>query len=333
MLNQLLEVKKNSRTLFFPLFTSIAVGTPLLYGIFFNQTEYMFSALLGGTIFFNMPHNISFKEHNLKLFVSTFLYLIIFTTCFFINRSKTLTPFILFSFSLISFLTSYKLNLKGPGSFFFIFVAILSLNMPQSANYNLMFLLAFYAGLGFGIFLSFLFFILFNRNFYNKEEMIFTGLDNNNLKRFVIFSLIITLSYFISIKINMSNSYWLTITVVALLQEICSKNIILKAGQRLIGTLIGFLIIFIIYTLKLNMLYMICLFIIFQFLIEASIIKNYGIAIIFVTPLTIILASFTNPGVSLLQLFKFRVFSVLIGVLIVVASIFIKKYVFKIIRS
>ena len=121
-------------------------------------------------------------------------------------------------------------------------------------------------------------------------------------------------SYFLASLAGLDNPYWVPITVAAILQGQRMTEFWQRSLHRATGTALGMLLAAGIFALSPSPLVLILLLFVLAFTIEMLITKNYALACIFITPLTVILAHTAPIGYSSETLIVARMTDVLIGV-------------------
>jgi len=90
--------------------------------------------------------------------------------------------------------------------------------------------------------------------------------------------------------LNLTNPYWVPISCLAVMQGLNFRQVWQRGIHRITGTFIGLGLTWLLLSLKVTPL-SICLSIfILQFIVEMLIVRHYGLAVIFMTPLTLLLA-------------------------------------------
>ena len=106
----------------------------------------------------------------------------------------------------------------------------------------------------------------------------------------IVIGIFIAISLIIGHLLEMKNPYWIPISCLAILQGISKQHVWERMLHRIIGTFIGIGLCWFI-LLFCNTPLSICIAIfMLQYLVEVLIVKNYALAIIFITPMTILLA-------------------------------------------
>lgn len=117
--------------------------------------------------------------------------------------------------------------------------------------------------------------------------------------------------------LELRNPYWVPISCIAVMQGATASHIWRRGLYRVLGTIMGMGLCWVILSTVREPL-LICLTIAaLQFIIEATVTRNYALAVVFITPLTILLFEAANPiAQNPTELIATRLLDVLIGSLI-----------------
>jgi len=114
----------------------------------------------------------------------------------------------------------------------------------------------------------------------------------------VIIGITVGISLLVAIGLNLPRPYWVPISCLTLLQ-----GVTVKAGwntqlQRILGAGIGLLLSWFLLTLSLTSLQVCFAMIAMSFIIESLAVRHFGLAVVFLTPLTIFLAEANRMGLD-----------------------------------
>ena len=114
----------------------------------------------------------------------------------------------------------------------------------------------------------------------------------------VVIGVFISISLIIGHIFEMQNPYWIPISCLAILQGISRNHVWERMVHRIVGTFIGIGLCWIILQISDTPLTICFSIFVLLYIAETLIIKNYALAVIFITPMTILLAevgtSFTS---------------------------------------
>lgn len=287
-LKKIIGINKSQTSWKLPFASMISVGVPLLIGAYYNHLNYALISSMGSLVFMyfpkkNLMRNLSF------LFCISFAFLLCFFMGFVANQISHFIPLIIMiTCILVSSSCSY-FKLQPPGSFLFIMIFSISAFMPTSLI-KLPNILGFiFLGTLMACFVAFIYSIL---NPVKKEYEIFqpeVSFDKIILNPFII-GFFVGLSIFVAQNIGLQRPYWAGITTFSIMQALSYHIVLSRHIQNLVGTILGICLSIFILPLSENMwvLSFVIMGIIFisQFLIS----RNYTLAIIFLTPMSIFLA-------------------------------------------
>src|SRR5690606_1672021 len=98
------------------------------------------------------------------------------------------------------------------------------------------------------------------------------------------------LSLAIAFALKFENPYWIPMSCVAGMQGASTKHIWARGVQRIVGTLVGWGLSWLIISGHPSELMIIVSIILLQVIVEFLVVRNYTLAVVFITLLTIFLA-------------------------------------------
>lgn len=113
--------------------------------------------------------------------------------------------------------------------------------------------------------------------------------------------------------LGVGHSYWAAISAAAVLHSVNVWSTMQRAVQRTLGTAIGLLLTSAVLVLRPGPVAIICLIIVFEFFLEYVVARNYGLGVVFLTPLALLLSELSSP-VSASRLLHDRVIGSGIGI-------------------
>jgi uncharacterized membrane protein YccC len=101
----------------------------------------------------------------------------------------------------------------------------------------------------------------------------------------------------VAAPLGVHRTYWVLLTVIAILQNGRRLRLTALRGiHRVVGTLIGLALFALIFHFDPQGLWLALILASLQFVVELVVIRNYGLALIFITPLALTIASAGDPG-------------------------------------
>ena len=120
----------------------------------------------------------------------------------------------------------------------------------------------------------------------------------------------------LSILFGNQRPYWVSLACASVLQGPNVLAIVYRTIQRSLGTAIGIVIAGVIFFFQTGALDLILVAMVFQFVIELLIVRNYTLAVILITPLSLIITSFTHVQLSVPVLIESRIIDTLLGTVV-----------------
>lgn len=115
----------------------------------------------------------------------------------------------------------------------------------------------------------------------------------------VTIGLFVGLSLSLAQVLQLERAYWVPITCLAVIQGTTLRAVWNKQVQRILGTVVGLLLSWSLLQLALNPWGIALLIMGLSFAVESTVVRHYGIAVVFITPLTLLLAETATLGHSL----------------------------------
>ena len=126
---------------------------------------------------------------------------------------------------------------------------------------------------------------------------------------------IIFFAAYISQALGFMNPYWVTISTAAVLAGKEIRIVFYRNVQRIVGGLVGLIIGFYLLSLHLDVIPTIILIVIFTFLVEFCMVRNYAVANFFTNPVSLML-SHLSSGLFITDLVQYRLLGLVVGSII-----------------
>ncbi|MEH0156891.1 FUSC family protein [Limibacter armeniacum] len=295
-LKLLVAFKESKRNWHIPLLAAICLGTPLLIGLYFDNLQNGLFACLSGMVILYLPTSGSLTNRMITILVSSFGFMVSFTIglIFSFNPIVSALIFGLYSITIHWIVLYYKTS--PPGSFFFILIAAMSSCQPF--DLSAIPVKAGLIGLGtmYTCLLALIYTLVTTKN--TSSTKITPVLKKNNYADFVealIVGGFMAIALSLGHLLKFSNPYWIPISCAAVMQGASLHHIWQRTMQRITGTFIGLALCWGLLSLIDAPLSICITIIILQFIIEMLVVRQYALAVIFITPLTVLLAEAANP--------------------------------------
>lgn len=293
---------------------SFCMALPLMLGILSGQLSIGLTACIGALLGLYGP---SFTPGQR---VSTLLKMILpFSTAYTIGLvSGQHLPTSALSLGLVTMLAIYIAlykKMRPPAGFFFIMVCCLSKTHHVATDHIPVIAGAFFAGslmVTIAIGLHDLIMVK------DKPKKITSPTESfwqpAAFVKAMVVGITVGASYYLASLAGIDNPYWVPITVAAILQGQRMTDFWQRSLHRATGTAMGMALAAGIFALSPPPLVLVVLLFVLAFTIEMLITKNYALACMFITPLTVILAHTAPIGYDAQTLIIARMTDVLIGV-------------------
>lgn len=324
-LKQLLALKPTTRPWHLPFVAALCAGGPVLTGAVFGRADLGITACLGALVILYIRPALPIPQRMIMLAACSFG----FSACFALGLT---TSFNVFSAAttlgvvalLATCITRYY-ALPPPGNFFFVLVTALAHTRPFELE-----LIPLHVGLitlG-GILactLAFLYSLSLSVSLKEQPPSPPVPLLNPStpnqykprLHTIVLESIVTGLfvggSYLLAVLVGLENPYWVPISCCAIMQGSTFTMIWHRQVHRILGTTIGMVLAWGILSLPLNPWLLGAVIILLNFIIEFLVVRNYGLAVIFITPMTLLLADAASTWDHTEALILARLLDIILG--------------------
>lgn len=307
-------LKPSPRSWHIPFLAGFAVGIPLLFGYFFADVRSALTASLAGLVILYIPNSKDIFEIMMKMFVCSFGMIISYIFGLVFSFNMWIAPFAFGIFSAIAYYIVRYFNLKPPGSFFFIMMASMAIGLPHHPEAIPQKIGIFTIGTLNACLICLIYSLMKNKKESKSSLTTFQINPYVNLVESFIIGICMFASVLVGQIFKLEYPYWIPISSLAVLQGVNKYHIWKRGLHRIIGTIIGLGIAWFIFSYVNDILW-ICIFIItLQIIVEMLITRHYALAVMFLTPMGILLAE-TGSSTSLNPdyLLKMRFLEILIG--------------------
>lgn len=286
----LFELKKTERLWHIPVLASLCVGLPLLIGYSLDKLDYGILSCMAGLVILYLP-TTTVARRMITMLACSFGFMISFVIGICFSFNPILSSIVLGLFALsVHWVVNY-FGMKPPGSFFFIMIASIASCMP----FDLIAIPTRVGLIGMGAMLASLLALFYSlyitKKHPPKTELIVVRKSNyTTLFESAIVGFFIFLSVLTGHLLKLNNPYWLPISCAAVMQGASFQHVGQRSFQRILGTFIGLGLTWLLLLLKMTPLTICISIMVLQFIIEMLVVRHYGLAVVFITPLTLFLA-------------------------------------------
>jgi hypothetical protein len=318
MLRQLFEFKQTDRQWHLPVIAGLCVGIPVIAGYFTDQMQDgKLASMAALVILYIQSQHIA--RRMIILMACSFGIMVSFAVGIVFGFNPYVASLVLGLYAFTVHLALYHLQMvRPPGNFFFIMVASVAISMPHDLATVPHKLGLIGIGTMISCILGLVYSVVTLRNIQPRNEVI--TLSKNPYVNFVeslTFGFFVGLSLLIAYLLKLETPYWVPTSCAAVMQGVSVKHIWQRSVHRILGTFIGLIFSWVILLLNPSLLTICLSIILLQTIVEFLVVRNYGIAVIFITVLTIFLAE-SGPALANnpTALITARFFDILTGSLV-----------------
>jgi uncharacterized membrane protein YccC len=279
-----------------PFAAALASGLPLLVGAYFDRMDYGLISSLGGLVFLYLPDTpLSHRMVSLMAcaFAMSACYALGVMSHFF---PPLMMPVLVFTTILVTMLCRFY-NFGPPGSLFFIMAASIGAYSPGEVSQVPLKVGLLTMGCLLACLIAFFYSVYTLRLRPSKPV---TPLPPPTFDFVVFDSVVIGMFVGISLALaqalQLEKAYWVPVSCLAVIQGMSLRAVWNKQMHRVVGTGIGLLVAWGLLMLPLDKWSISLIMTVLAFVIETAVVRHYGFAVIFITPLTILLAEAATLG-------------------------------------
>jgi hypothetical protein len=281
-----------------PFAAALASGLPLLIGAYFDRMDYGLISSLGGLVFLYLP-NTPMSHRMVSLMACAFgmvaCYALGVMSHFFPPMMMWVLMFIAIPVTMVC--RFYRLG--QPGSLFFVMTASIGAYSPGDVLQVPLKVGLLTMGCLLACLIAFFYSVYILRLQAPKPvaplppaRFDFVVFDS------VVIGVFVGISLALAQALELERAYWVPVSCLAVMQGASLRAVWNKQLQRIMGTGIGLLVSWGVLMLPLDKWSISVMMMLLAFVIEIVVVRHYGFAIIFITPLTLLLAEAATLGHS-----------------------------------
>lgn len=290
-LAHLLRVNKSQRPWHLPIVMAIAISFPIFAGVYFEALSSGIKASLGAMIILNLPLIGSLPHRLLTLMAWGFA----MSLSFALGATAQQLPYLrlpvfaLIAFAVIVFGRYYRQ--PPPAGLFIMMAGAIALFIPMPLQQVLPVTGLVTFGSIFATFVALLYSLFLLATRPSQPSTIYSY-EPDTLTESIIVAGFVSLALLIALLLDMTNPYWAAVSCFIIIQGIHLRTMWIKQFHRLLGTLIGIGLAGWMLSWGLTGWQVAVAILVMMISIESLIDRHYGLAVIFITPLTIFIAEY-----------------------------------------
>lgn len=186
-----------------------------------------------------------------------------------------------------------SLNLGGPpGSLFFVIAASIGASSQSAESINLLKTALVAAGCLWGFAVAMIYYSITHSQNASPGHKASIHPCSKDLGYSVFIGMVVGSSLLLAQLLGLNNLYWVPISCLAVIQGSNLRDIWNKQLHRIVGTFLGIIWISLLFQAKPESDWQVAIWIVFlSFVIELTVARHYAMAVMFITPMTILLAN------------------------------------------
>jgi len=293
----LLRVNPSDRPWELPFAAALAMGLPLLAGAAFHRLDLGLTGSLAGLVFLYLPNTP--VGHRMRWLATCALGM---TLCYALGIASHPFPAVLVPMitlvTMVSVLICRRHSVGPPGSLFFVMAAAIGAFSPVRPEAIPLFTGVFAAA----SLLAWVIGYLYTHATRRKRP---PGLapDRENLLPWkavaydaLVAGIFTGLSLVVAQALHLQRAYWVPVSCVVVIQGVNLRAIWTRKVHRLIGTTIGLGLAWLLLLIPFDPWRVSLIVMGLAFIVEVIVVRQYALAVIFITPLAILLAETATTG-------------------------------------
>ncbi|HCI75978.1 MULTISPECIES: FUSC family protein [unclassified Psychrobacter] len=315
----LLTVNRSKRPWHMPIIAAIAISFPVFVGAYFDALSSGIKASLGAMVILNIPL-VGKLPYRL---VTVMAWGFAMSLCFALGLIAQQVPllklpiFTLMAFGIVIFGRYYRQ--PPPAGLFVMMVGAIALFIPLPLEDILPATGLVMLGSGFALVMALLYslFLLATRPATPTPTYSY---EPDTITESVIVAGFVSLALLIAVTLQLSNPYWAAVSCFLIIQGIHLRTMWIKQIHRLLGTVLGVVLASWMLSWGLSIWGVALAILTMMLCIETLVDRHYGLAVIFITPLTIFIAEYGSglpfSESAYQEVIRTRLFDTVIGCLV-----------------
>ncbi|MGP9692340.1 FUSC family protein [Psychrobacter sp. AOP30-A2-5] len=318
-LAHLLTVNRSKRPWHMPIIAAIAISFPVFVGAYFDALSSGIKASLGAMVILNIPL-VGKLPYRL---VTVMAWGFAMSLCFALDLIAQQVPllklpiFTLMAFGIVIFGRYYRQ--PPPAGLFVMMAGAIALFIPLPLEDILRATGLVMLGSGFALVMALLYslFLLATRPATPTPTYSY---EPDTITESLIVASFVSLALLIAVTLQLSNPYWAAVSCFLIIQGIHLRTMWIKQIHRLLGTVLGVVLASWMLSWGLSIWGVALAILTMMLCIETLVDRHYGLAVIFITPLTIFIAEYGSglpfSESAYQEVIRTRLFDTVIGCLV-----------------
>ena len=318
-LAHLLTVNRSKRPWHMPIIAAIAISFPVFVGAYFDALSSGIKASLGAMVILNIPL-VGKLPYRL---VTVMAWGFAMSLCFALGLIAQQVPllklpiFTLMAFGIVIFGRYYRQ--PPPAGLFVMMAGAIALFIPLPLEDILRATGLVMLGSSFALVMALLYSLFLLATRPATPTPIYSY-EPDTITESVIVASFVSLALLIAVTLQLSNPYWAAVSCFLIIQGIHLRTMRIKQIHRLLGTVLGVVLASWMLSWGLSIWGVALAILTMMLCIETLVDRHYGLAVIFITPLTIFIAEYGSglpfSESAYQEVIRTRLFDTVIGCLV-----------------
>lgn len=315
-LAHLAKVNASSRPWAMPLAAAAASGVPMLVGAWQGDLAHGLVASLGGLVFLYLPAT-ALSHRMAWLMACAFGLVASYALGILSNVYAPLTIPVLALIAVVVTMVCRCYAVPPPGSLFFVMAASIGAYTPQAGLAAILQVGLIGMGGVLAVGIAFAYSLWMLRRFAPAPPPAQVTSFDLVVVEPVLVGAFVGLSLALAQLLQLPRPYWVPVSCLAVIQGASLRAAWVRQFHRIAGTAVGLLLFWALVALPLDAWRIALLLTGLTFVIESLVVRHYGLAVVFITPLTILLADAAHLGSQSPQaLMQARLVDTVVGCLV-----------------
>ncbi len=291
----LTRINASERPLEMPLAAALASGLPIFIGAGFGELAFGMAASLGGLVFLYQPAT-ALAHRMAWLMACAFGIVACYTLGVVSHLYPPVTLPLLTGVTMVATMVCRFYAVAPPGSMFFVMAAAIGAYMPTSGPAAVLQVGLVAMGCVLGVSIAFIYGLHRLRLTPPvpppalRPEFEFAVVESVMIGGFV------GLSLALAHLLQLPRPYWVPVSCLAVIQGVSLRAVWVRQFHRIAGTAAGLLVAWGLASLPLNAWGVAAMMTLLAFIVETLVVRHYGLAVVFITPMTLLLAEAGHLG-------------------------------------
>lgn len=279
-----------------PFFAGLGVAVILFVATLFGRPDFGLVSVIGAMIFLYVPDTPIY--HKMILSMSCAFGIIVSFTLGLVGQSfSQFIPLIVFGVTLVSAQVVRYFSIGSPGFFFFTFATILGTYIPFEAR-------DYPTAIGLvalGTMVANVMVLLYSLSVIYIFKHAIKPIPKVGEFGFgvividpMIIAFFVGFAMFLQSYLELDRGYWVGISCAAVMTAVTFKQIWIKQLQRILGTIVGVSLAYFLLHFTFSAMEFALLMMILMFFAEYTVVRNYALSMVFLTPYSTYLAEVSN---------------------------------------